>query len=137
MMVEFQITQEYTGESIHTCFLAPMWREFFDTLNLIDRNMPNFVGMAGVANIGDSPNWTANDLAMANWYAFGRLANDVNVSSKTIAEDFLRDYYKTDNPAFIRPMTQLLLKSRETVVGRLVATFLSSCGYLGYWIQPF
>ncbi len=29
MMVEFQITQEYTGESIHTCFLAPMWREFF------------------------------------------------------------------------------------------------------------
>ena len=116
MMVEFQITQEYTGESIHTCFLAPMWREFFDTLNLIDKNMPNFVGMAGVANIGDSPNWTANDLAMANWYAFGRLANDVNVSSKTIAEDFLRDYYKTDNPAFIRPMTQLLLKSREAVV---------------------
>lgn len=116
MMVEFQITQEYTGESIHTCFLAPMWREFFDTLNLVDKNMPNLVGMAGVANIGDSPNWTANDLAMANWYAFGRLANDVNVSSKTIAEDFLRDYYKTDKVEFIRPMTQLLLKSREAVV---------------------
>ncbi len=116
MMVEFQITQEYTGESIHTCFLAPMWREFFDTLNLVDKDMPNLVGMAGVANIGDSPNWTANDLAMANWYAFGRLANDVNVSSKTIAEDFLRDYYKTDKVEFIRPMTQLLLRSREAVV---------------------
>lgn len=116
MMVEFQITQEYTGESIHTCFLAPMWREFFDTLNLVDKDMPNLVGMAGVANIGDSPNWTANDLAMANWYAFGRLANDVNVSSKTIAEDFLRDYYKTDEVEFIRPMTQLLLRSREAVV---------------------
>ncbi len=116
MMVEFQITQEYTGESIHTCFLAPMWREFFDTLNLVDKDMPNLVGMAGVANIGDSPNWTANDLAMANWYAFGRLANDVNVSSKTIAEDFLHDYYKTDKVEFIRPMTQLLLRSREAVV---------------------
>ncbi|MBP5374854.1 MAG: alpha-glucuronidase [Bacteroidaceae bacterium] len=116
MMVELQITQEYTGESIHTCFLAPMWREFFDTLKRAQSDMPNFVGMAGVANIGDSPNWTANDLAMANWYAFGRLANDVNVSSKTIAEDFLKDYYKTDKQEFIRPMTQLLLKSREAVV---------------------
>jgi alpha-glucuronidase len=119
MMVEFQITQEYTGESIHTCFLAPMWREFFDTLASVQGGspvLPNFIGIAGVANIGDSPNWTANDLAMANWYAFGRLANDVNVSSKTIAEDFLKDYYKTDNPDFVRPMTQLLLKSREAVV---------------------
>ena len=53
---------------------------------------------------------------MANWYAFGRLANDVNVSSKEIAEGFLRSYYKTDNPDFLRPMTQLLLKSREAVV---------------------
>ena len=114
-MVEFQITQEYTGESIHTCFLAPMWREFFDTLNMFGK-MPNLVGLAGVSNIGDSPNWTANDLAMANWYAFGRLANDVDASSKEIAEDFLRDYYKTENPDFLRPMTQLLLRSREAVV---------------------
>ena len=145
MMVEFQITQEYTGESIHTCFLAPMWREFFQTLSptlplygegdhagsLPLGNQPEgsphrggdaqraegvLVGIAGVANIGDSPNWTANDLAMANWYAFGRLANDPNTPSKEIAEDFLIDYYRTDNPAFIRPMTQLLLKSREAVV---------------------
>ena len=126
MMVEFQITQEYTGESIHTCFLAPMWREFFNTLGIMDKpdgsknpvlsRYPNFVGIAGVANIGDSPNWTANDLAMANWYAFGRLANDVTTPSKTIASDFLRDYYKTDNADFIRPMTQLLMRSREAVV---------------------
>lgn len=119
MMVEFQITQEYTGESIHTCFLAPMWHEFFQTLGIVQNGssvLPNLVGMAGVANIGDSPNWTANDLAMANWYAFGRLANDPNTPAKEIAKDFLTDYYCTDHPGFISPMTQLLLKSRETVV---------------------
>ena len=117
VMAEFQITQEYTGESIHTCFLAPMWREFFDMLVFGSSGLPsNLVGLAGVANIGDSPNWTANELAMANWYAFGRLANDFSTPSRVIAEDFLRSYYKTDNPDFLQPMTQLLLKSREAVV---------------------
>ena len=128
MMVEFQITQEYTGESIHTCFLAPMWREFFDTLNLVARasnpaknehsltaDYPNLVGIAGVANIGDSDNWTGNDLAVANWYAFGRLATHPDVSSREIAEDFLKSYY-TEDPRFVQPITQLLLKSREAVV---------------------
>lgn len=114
MMVEFQITQEYTGGSIQTCFLAPMWREFFDTLDMVaDRQ--KLVGVAGVANIGDADNWTANDLAMANWYAFGRLANDTKASSKEIAEEFLKKNYSTDE-RFVRPMTQLLLKSREAVV---------------------
>ena len=73
------------------------------------------VGVAGVTNIGDADNWTANDLAMANWYAFGRLANDSEASSREIAEDFLCENFSKD-PRFVRPMTQLLLKSRETVV---------------------
>ena len=114
MMVEFQITQEYTGGSIQTCFLAPMWREFFDTLNMVEDRQP-IVGVAGVANIGDADNWTANDLAMANWYAFGRLANDSEASSREIAEDFLCENFSKD-PRFVRPMAQLLLKSREAVV---------------------
>lgn len=114
MMVEFQITQEYTGGSIQTCFLAPMWREFFDTLNMIEDRQP-LVGVAGVANIGDADNWTANDLAMANWYAFGRMANDSEASSKDIAEDFLRENYSSD-PRFVIPIAQLLVKSREAVV---------------------
>lgn len=114
MMVEFQITQEYTGGSIQTCFLAPMWREFFDTLNMIEDRQP-LVGVAGVANIGDADNWTANDLAMANWYAFGRMANDSEASSKDIAEDFLRENYSSD-PRLVIPIAQLLVKSREAVV---------------------
>lgn len=114
MMVEFQITQEYTGGSIQTCFLAPMWREFFDTLGTIKDRQP-LAGAAGVANIGDADNWTANDLSMVNWYAFGRITNDTEASSKNIAREYLRSTYTTDE-RFVRPITQLLLKSRETMV---------------------
>jgi alpha-glucuronidase len=31
LMPEFQITQEYLGASNHLVFLAPIWREFFDS----------------------------------------------------------------------------------------------------------
>ena len=30
-MVELQITQEYLGQSTHLVYLAPMWKEFFDS----------------------------------------------------------------------------------------------------------
>ena len=29
-VVEFQITQEYTGQQIHLCYLVPMWKEILD-----------------------------------------------------------------------------------------------------------
>lgn len=112
MMVEFQITQEYTGESIHTCYLAPMWKDFFRT---IDEQGVSLVGAAGVSNIGDSPNWTGNDMARLNWYAFGRLCNNRDTSSYEIAEDFLKSEY-TSNPGFVLPICQLLMKSHEVLV---------------------
>lgn len=129
MMAEFQITQEYTGHSIHTCYLAPMWREFFDMLKQHDVKL---VGVAGVANIGDAgwqpyaketgwqdAEWTANELAMANWYAFGRMAYAPETSSYTIARDFLRESYTTDEH-FVEPVTQLLMQSREAVVSYMM-----------------
>ncbi len=112
MMAEFQITQEYTGESIHTCYLAPMWKEFFRQIDAY--NVP-LEGIAGVANIGDTPNWTGNDMAMVNWYAFGRLSVNSDASSKEIAREFLKKTYTTDE-RFVEPVAQLLMLSREAVV---------------------
>ena len=112
MMAEFQITQEYTGESVHTCYLAPMWKEFF---RLIDTFGVKLEGIAGVANIGDTPNWTGSDMAMVNWWAFGRLAMDSEASSRDIAKEFLKKTY-TDDARFVEPVTQLLMRSREAVV---------------------
>lgn len=113
MMLEVQITQEYTGNSIQTCYLAPMWKETIDDLQKGNASQ-NIVGIAGVANIGDCGNWTANPLAMANWYAFGRIANDTSVSSSKIASDYLSKYWN-DDKRFVEPMTSLLLQSRKSV----------------------
>lgn len=113
MMLEVQITQEYTGNSIQTCYLAPMWKETIDDLQKGNASQ-NIVGIAGVANIGDCGNWTANPLAMANWYAFGRIANDTSVSSAKIASDYLTKYWN-DDKRFVEPMTSLLLQSRKSV----------------------
>lgn len=112
MMAELQITQEYTGHSIHTCFLVPMWYDFFAQLAAQGVQLE---GVAGVANTGDSENWTANPLALANWYGFGRLACEPTTAPRQIAEDFLRENYSSDK-RFVGPVTDLLLRSHEALV---------------------
>ena len=121
MMAELQITQEYTGHSIHTCYLGTQFAEFFKALEGVDGsgaemvNRRNLIGVAGVANIGDDDNWTGNDLARANWYAFGRMTSDRSVTARQAAEEFLMSEYTKDQD-FVRPMAQLLMKSHEAVV---------------------
>lgn len=116
VMPELQITQEYLGESIHTVFLASQWSECFARLtSLRPGGAASFPGMAGVANIGDSINWCGSDMAQANWYAFGRLANDPMLSPAQIAREWLTLTY-TDDPRFTEPMTDLLLRSYEAAV---------------------
>ncbi|MBW7462356.1 alpha-glucuronidase, partial [Paenibacillus sepulcri] len=80
-VLELQITQEYTGQQKHLCYLVPQWKEIldFDTYakgegstiaelasgSLFDRPLG---GMAAVSNIGDDANWTGHTLAQANLY---------------------------------------------------------------------
>lgn len=110
MMAELQITQEYTGHSIHTCYLGTQFEEFFNGVKNV-----NLVGVAGVANIGDSDNFTANDLARANWYAFGRMVSDRKLGARQVVEEWLKKEY-TEDARFVEPMTQLMMKSHEAVV---------------------
>ena len=89
-MAELQITQEYLGQSRHLVYLAPMWQEFFGFVN------PNrLVGIAGVANIGLDKNWCGHHFSQANWYAFGRLAWNPNLTSEVIAKEWLRATFGT------------------------------------------
>ncbi len=84
-MAELQITQEYLGQSRHLVYLAPMWQEFFGFVKP-DR----LVGIAGVANIGLDKNWCGHHFSQANWYAFGRLAWNPNMTSEEIAKEWLK-----------------------------------------------
>ena len=100
-VMEFQITQEYTGQQKHICFLVPMWKECLDfetyakpegakAKDIVSGKTYNSVhgGIAGVVNIGDSVCWTGNPMAAANLYGFGRLCWNPELSSKEIADEW-------------------------------------------------
>lgn len=122
IMPEFQITQEYTGESIHTCFLATLWKEFFVQVTKADNGLfrsNENNAIAGVANIGDSQNWCGSDMAQANWYAFGRLAWNPNLSDTEIANEWLSQTFSR-SPKFLSAMTNLLCSTHEAVVSYMM-----------------
>lgn len=87
-MAELQITQEYLGHSQQLVFLAPMWEEFFSFVS-----PSKLKGIAGVANIGLDTNWCGHHFAQANWYAFGRLAWNPQLTSKQIADEWLKQTF--------------------------------------------
>ena len=109
-MVELQITQEYLGQSKHLVYLAPMWKEFFSFVN------PNELrGIAGVANIGLDRNWCGHHFSQANWYAFGRLAWAPELSSSTIADEWLRQTFSAPE-TFNSVVADMMEQSREDCV---------------------
>ena len=92
--MEFQLTQEYLGQGTHLVYEAPLFKECLDAdtyskdkgstvAKVIDGSLENnpITGIAGVANIGNERNWTGHPFGQANWYAFGRLAWDHELSS--------------------------------------------------------
>ena len=107
-MAELQITQEYLGQSRHLVYLAPMWREFFGFVA-----PEKLVGIAGVANIGLDRNWCGHHFSQANWYAFGRLAWNPNMTSEDIAQEWLAQTFNAKNNEALETM---MLRSRETCV---------------------
>ena len=108
-MAELQITQEYLGQSRHLVYLAPMWREFFSFVA-----PEKLVGIAGVANIGLDKNWCGHHFSQANWYAFGRLAWNPNLTSEAIAQEWLVQTFET--PSNLSPLLSIMLRSREACV---------------------
>ncbi len=107
--IELQITQEYTGQQRHLCYLLPMWKEVLDfDMRNADQTTPvrelvsgriyhrPYGGLVGVANVGLDPNWLAHPLAMANLYGFGRLAWDPTLSAQTITEEWTRLTFGND-----------------------------------------
>jgi len=91
LMLEVQITKEYLGFATHLVYLGPLFEEalHFDThRNGAGPSIARAIdGMAGVSNIGARRNWTGSHFDQANWYVFGRLAWNPELSSRAIAEE--------------------------------------------------
>jgi alpha-glucuronidase len=148
LMPEFQITQEYLGGSVHLVFLAPLFEECLksDTYakgggslvaRVIDGTLENhgLTGMAGVANIGDTRNWTGHPFAQANWYAFGRLAWDPYMNSSDIANEWIRMTF-SNNSETIQKISKIMLDSREISVTYMTPLGLHHQMYAGHHYGP-
>ncbi|RNI29154.1 alpha-glucuronidase family glycosyl hydrolase [Rufibacter latericius] len=128
LMMEFQITQEYLGQGTHLAYLAPMFKETLasDTYakgkgstvaKVVDGSLDNhpISGMAGVANIGNDINWTSHPFGQANWYAFGRLAWDHDLTSEAIADEWIKMTFSPSS-GLVTTVRQMMMGSREAVV---------------------
>jgi alpha-glucuronidase len=91
--------------SVARCFLAPTWKQIldFDThakgaasatpvkVLIAGRAFHQPLGgFVGVANVGLDANRMGNPMALANLYAFGRLAWNPNLSAKEIIGEWTR-----------------------------------------------
>ena len=132
--MEVQITQEYLGQQRHLVYLAPLWKWALDfDLHAENKSTPvkeiiegktfghKLGGMVGVADVGRD-GWLGAPLAMANLYAFGRLAWDPNLTAAQIAEEWTRQTI-SNHPQVVATVDRILLHSW--------ATYVDYTGFLG------
>ncbi|HQR35876.1 MAG TPA: alpha-glucuronidase family glycosyl hydrolase [Blastocatellia bacterium] len=145
---EFQITQEYLGQSNNFVFLAPMWREVLDAdtyaqgkgstvAKVVDGSLykQKLTGIAGVANTGTDRNWTGQDLTQSNWYAFGRLAWNPDLSSRQIAAEWIRMTLTNDAKAVVT-LTRIFTESHEAAVNVMTPLGLHHIMWGGHHYGP-
>ncbi|WP_101309053.1 alpha-glucuronidase family glycosyl hydrolase [Labilibaculum manganireducens] len=128
LMPELQITQEYLGFSDHLVYLGTLFKEFLNSDTYTNgRNSTvsritdgsvyddSITAVAGVANIGLDSNWCGHHFAQANWYAFGRLAWNHQLSARKIAKEWLMQTFSHDQD-FLNQMSGVMMESREATV---------------------
>jgi alpha-glucuronidase len=148
LALEVQITQEYLGFANHLVFLAPMWRECLDsdtgsedTGSTVARVLNGShsglhqSGMAGVANTGSDRNWTGHPFAQANWYAFGRLAWDLDLTPQQIADEWI-EMTLTHDPRAKAAIARIMLGSYEAAVDSTMPLGLHHIMWPGHHYGP-
>ena len=89
------MTQEYTGQQRHVCYLGPAWSEVlaFGPWGSGEPTVAEVAarggGVAGVSNVGDDRFWTGHPLAQANLYAYGRLAWQPDIDPAAVLDEWI------------------------------------------------
>lgn len=122
-ILELQITQEYTGQQRHVCYLVPQWKEIldFDTYAKGEGSTVAKVasgelfgnlygGIAAVSNIGNDMNWTGHDLAQANLYGYGRLIWNPTLSAEEITAEWVQMTFNASQDT-MNIISDMLLRS--------------------------
>lgn len=148
LMMEYQLTQEYTGFATHLVYLAPLFKEVLNADTHAKTNGSSVVqiidgtayghalsGMAGVSNIGSDINWTGHPFGQSNWYTLGRLAWDPSLTAQQIANEWIRQTF-TNKPAFVDTVQKLMLASREIMVNYMTPLGLHHIMGYGHHYGP-
>lgn len=125
-MLEFQVTQEYTGQQKHICCLLPMWKAVlnFDTKRPLEHSKvkeilseqspnPKHSGVAAVVNVGMDDNWTGHKLAQANLFGYGRLIWNNELSTEDIITEWIELTFDLDDSAH-HLLKEILVTSYQT-----------------------
>lgn len=131
--MEFQVTQEYTGQDKHVCWLVPKWKQIYDwnmkgaqlregvegtlTHQILrgDNTWERGGGVWGISNLNSAKNWTGHYLHQANAYGYGRLAWNPLLSADQIADEWIRCSFANGNERAVQfIINDMLNKSWKT-----------------------
>lgn len=127
-MMEFEISAEYLGHQIDVNYVVPQWQHMINVntkqsdlkdgtssqvLRETSLNVEN-TGFAAVGNVGMSPFWTGNPLALANLYGFGRLCWDNRATANDILKEWLDQTFVESNATTKRSIFNIMSTSNET-----------------------
>lgn len=128
-VIEFQIVQEYTGRQTHICYLMPLMKEAldFDTYargkgstvtKVVDGSLHTLPhgGVLGISNVCDDEYWTSHPMAQANFFGFGRLTWDPDLSSEQILREWIALTFGP-NERIAETLVPFMLDSRELFEG--------------------
>ncbi len=148
VMLEVQLSKEYLGFATHLVNLGSLYSEVLNAdtyakgpgttvAKVIDGEAFGYAhtGMAAMSNIGDDRNWCGSQFGCADWFAFGRLAWDPSLPPETIAREWLAMTYTAD-PAFVNPVSAMMLQSREAVVDYMTPLGLAHQMATGHHYGP-
>lgn len=128
LMIEFPITKEYTGQAVDMAYMGVRYQEILrsDTYEhgpgstvarVLDGTLDHhrLTGAAGVSNIGSDRDWTGSIFNQANWYAYGRMTWDPDLSAAAVAQEWTRQTFGND-PRVIATVDDMLMKSYDAMV---------------------
>jgi alpha-glucuronidase len=148
LMMEFQITKEYLGQQTHLTYLGPLFEEVLksDTFakgkgstvaKVIDGSLEGhrLTGIAGVANIGGDRDWSGSVFNQADWYAFGRMAWNPDLTAQAVAREWVAQTF-SPAPAFVDPVVAMMMGSREAAVNYMTPLGLAHIMATGHHYGP-
>ena len=123
--MEFQITQEYTGQDKHLCWLVPKWKQVYNwdikghtpwngaagtaTHQILKGAGTKTGGVWAISNLSDATNWTGHYLAQANYYGWGRLAWNPALSAEQIANEWIECSFDNGHEIGVQEVLKYLL----------------------------